>query len=30
MVLSLLKHKDADGYYQFSVGGTMAEPLPRL
>jgi len=29
-VFSLLKHKDADGYYQFSVGGTLAEPLARL
>jgi len=29
-VFSLIKHKDADGYYQFSLGGTLAEPLPRL
>jgi type II secretion system protein N len=29
-ILSLLRNKDADGYYQFSIGGTLAEPLPRL
>lgn len=29
-VFSLLKNRDADGYYQFSLGGTVAEPLPRL
>ncbi len=29
-VFSLLKNRDADGYYQFSVGGTLADPLPRL
>jgi type II secretion system protein N len=30
VVFSLLKNKDADGYYQFSLGGTLADPLPRL
>ncbi|HUI46548.1 MAG TPA: type II secretion system protein GspN [Nitrospirota bacterium] len=29
-VFSLLKNRDAEGYYQFSLGGTLAEPLPRL
>ncbi|HTG00269.1 MAG TPA: type II secretion system protein GspN [Nitrospirota bacterium] len=29
-LLSLLKTKDAEGFYQFSVGGTLAEPFPRL
>lgn len=29
-ILSLLKNKDAEGYYQFSLGGTLAEPMPRL
>ncbi len=29
-IFSLLKNKDADGFYQFSVGGTMSEPMPRL
>lgn len=29
-ILSLLRNKDADGFYQFSIGGTLAEPLPRL
>ncbi len=29
-IFSLLKHKDANGYYQFSLGGTLADPLPRL
>jgi len=29
-LLSLLKNKDADGFYQFSLGGTLAEPMPRL
>ncbi len=29
-VFSLLKNRDADGYYQFSLGGTVADPLPRL
>lgn len=29
-ILSLLRNKSADGFYQFSIGGTLAEPLPRL
>ena len=29
-LLSLLKNKDAEGYYLFSLGGTMASPIPRL
>ncbi len=29
-VFSMLKNRDADGYYQFSLGGTLADPLPRL
>jgi type II secretion system protein N len=29
-IISLLKNKDADGFYQFSLGGTLSEPLPRL
>lgn len=29
-LLSLLKNKDPEGFYQFSLGGTLAEPLPRL
>jgi len=29
-ILSFLKNKDVDGFYQFSLGGTLAEPLPRL
>jgi type II secretion system protein N len=29
-VLSLLKNRDADGFYQFSLGGTLSEPVPRL
>jgi len=29
-LLSLLKNKDADGFYQFSLGGTLSDPLPRL
>jgi type II secretion system protein N len=28
--LSLLKNKDAEGFYQFSLGGTLSEPVPRL
>ncbi len=30
VVFSLLKNRDADGYYQFSLGGTLSDPLPRL
>jgi hypothetical protein len=29
-ILGLLKNKDAEGFYQFSLGGTLADPLPRL
>lgn len=29
-LLSLLKNRDAEGYYLFTLGGTMAEPVPRL
>jgi type II secretion system protein N len=29
-LLSLLKNKDAEGFYQFSLGGTLSEPVPRL
>ncbi|HEY6011247.1 MAG TPA: type II secretion system protein GspN [Nitrospirota bacterium] len=29
-LLSLLKNKDAEGFYQFGLGGTLAEPLARL
>jgi type II secretion system protein N len=29
-LLSLLKNRDAEGFYQFSLGGTVAEPVPRL
>jgi type II secretion system protein N len=29
-LLSLLKNRDADGFYQFGVGGTLSEPVPRL
>jgi type II secretion system protein N len=29
-ILSFLKNRDAEGYYQFSLGGTMSEPMPRL
>lgn len=29
-LLSLLKNRDAEGFYQFTLGGTVAEPLPRL
>ena len=29
-LLSLLKNKDAEGFYQFSIAGTVANPLPRL
>ena len=30
MVVSLLKNKDAEGFYQLSLGGTLSEPLPRF
>ncbi len=29
-LLSLLKNRDAEGFYQFTLGGTLAEPFPRL
>lgn len=29
-LLSLLKNRDAEGFYQFTLGGTVAEPMPRL
>ena len=29
-LLSFLKNRDAEGYYQFSLGGTLAGPLPRF
>jgi type II secretion system protein N len=29
-LLALLKNKDAEGFYQFSLGGTLDAPLPRL
>jgi type II secretion system protein N len=29
-ILTLLKNKDAEGFYQFSLGGTLSDPQPRL
>lgn len=29
-VLSLLKNRDAEGFYQFGIGGTLTDPAPRL
>ncbi len=29
-LLSLLKNRDAEGYYQFTLGGTVNAPFPRL
>jgi len=29
-ILAFLKNKDAEGFYQFSLGGTLSEPMPRL
>ena len=29
-LLSLLKNRDPEGFYLFSLGGTLAEPMPRL
>ena len=29
-LLSLLKNRDAEGFYQFTLGGTVTEPMPRL
>ncbi len=30
VLFALLKNKDVDGYYQFSIGGTVSAPMPRL
>jgi type II secretion system protein N len=30
MIIAFLKNKDSDGFYQFGLGGTLSEPLPRL
>jgi type II secretion system protein N len=30
MVVSLLKNKDAEGFYQLGFGGTLSDPLPRF
>ena len=29
-IFSLFKNKDAEGFYQFSLGGTLSEPLARF
>ncbi len=29
-IFSLLKNKDAEGFYQFSLGGTLSDPLARF
>jgi len=29
-IVALLKNKDVEGFYQFSLGGTLSEPMPRL
>ena len=29
-IVAMLKNKDAEGYYQFTLGGTLAEPMPRF
>jgi len=29
-LFSMLKNKDAEGFYQFSLGGTLDAPMPRL
>ncbi len=29
-LVALLKNKDAEGFYQFSLGGTLSDPLPRF
>jgi type II secretion system protein N len=29
-LLSLIKNRDAEGFYQFSLGGTLSGPVPRL
>jgi len=30
LLLSLLKNRDAEGFYLFSLGGTVGEPAPRM
>ncbi len=30
VIFSLLKNRNAEGYYQFSLGGTVEAPMPRL
>lgn len=30
VIVALLKNRDAEGYYQFALGGTIASPIPRL
>jgi type II secretion system protein N len=29
-IFSLLKNRDAEGFYQFTLGGLLTEPVPRL
>jgi type II secretion system protein N len=29
-IFSLFKNKDAEGFYQFNLGGTLSDPLPRM
>lgn len=29
-ILSFFKNRDAEGFYQFTLGGVLSEPLPRL
>lgn len=29
-IFSLLKNRDAEGFYQFTLGGLLSEPMPRL
>ena len=29
-LISFLKNRDAEGFYQFSLGGNLSEPMPRL
>lgn len=29
-ILSLLKNRDSEGFYQFTLGGMITEPMPRL
>ena len=30
MIIDLLKNKDPEGFYQFVLGGTLSDPLPRM